>query len=315
LTTILVAPLMTCSARLPVYALLIAAFVPNTTIVGGALTLQGLTLLALYLLGIAVAVGAALVFKKTLFRGPSPPFLLELPSYKWPSIRTIAGRVAQRGWVFLRCAGTLILTVSIVAWAGLYYPHDREKVEGPFRPQFERLDAQLDRLALDAPGRAEIEQEKARLRNAMLGEYQRQSFLGRLGRLVEPAVKPLGWDWRIGCAVIASLPAREIVVATMGVMYDLGEEVDVESEAGVTRLQAELRIATWDGTDRRVFNLPVALSILVFFALCCQCAATLAVIRRETNSWRWPAFTFSYMTVLAYLGALVTYQLGMWIAS
>jgi ferrous iron transport protein B len=134
-----------------------------------------------------------------------------------------------------------------------------------------------------------------------------------LGRVIEPAVKPLGWDWRIGCAVMASLPAREIVVATLGVMYNLGGNVDLKSEAGYTALQTRLRTVVWEGTDKPVYNIPVALSIMVFFALCVQCAPTLAVIRRETNSWRWPAFVFTYMTALAYVGALITYQVGMWI--
>ena len=134
--------------------------------------------------------------------------------------------------------------------------------------------------------------------------------MGRLGQWIEPAVRPLGWDWRIGCAVIASFPAREVVVATLGIIYNLGEDVDVEAEdAG--GLAPALRQATWDGTDRPVFNVPVALSIMVFFSLCAQCAATLVVIRRETNSWLWPAFTFTYMTALAYVAALVTYQVGM----
>jgi ferrous iron transport protein B len=124
---------------------------------------------------------------------------------------------------------------------------------------------------------------------------------------------PLGWDWRISCEVIASFPAREVVVATLGVVFNLGEDVDSASVEGPSRFRAKLAKATWEGSDRKVFNVPVALSIMVFFALCAQCAATLAVIRRETNSWRWPAFTFAYMTTLAYVGALVTYQVGMWI--
>jgi ferrous iron transport protein B len=120
-------------------------------------------------------------------------------------------------------------------------------------------------------------------------------------------VRPLGWDWRIGCAAIASFPAREVVVSTLGIIYNLGGEEDEESPA----LRDKLREATWDGTDEPVYNLPVALSLMVFFALCAQCAATLAVIKRETNSWRWPIFTFVYMTTLAYLGALATYTIGM----
>ncbi len=263
LTTILVAPLLTCSARLPLYTLLIAAFIPAETCLHGWLGLQGLTLAGFYVLGIAAAVAVALVLKRTLLRGPSPPLLIELPGYQWPSPRTVLARMLERGWVFLRAAGTLILAISIVVWAALYYPHDSR------------------------------------------GD-QRHSLLGRLGRVIEPAVRPLGWDWRIGCAVLASFPQREVVVATLGVMYNRGQQVDVESAAGQSRLQLQLRRATWEGTRRPVFTVPVAISMMVFFALCAQCVATLAVIRRETNSWRWPAFTLLYMTVLAYVGALLT---------
>src|SRR5581483_418464 len=134
---------------------------------------------------------------------------------------------------------------------------------------------------------------------------ERQSFLGRMGQLIEPVVRPLGWDWRIGCAALASFPAREVVVATLGVIYNLGSELDVEAERDRSQLASALRRATWDNTREPVFNIPVALSIMVFFALCAQCAATLAVIRRETNSWWWPIFTFVYMTALAYVGALI----------
>ncbi|MBN1395716.1 MAG: ferrous iron transport protein B [Pirellulales bacterium] len=271
LTTILVAPLLTCSARLPIYAMLIAAFVPARRHFGGLLNLQGLTLASLYLLGIVAAVAFATLFKRTLLRGATPPFVMELPAYKWPSPRTVFMRMFERGWIFVRCAGTLILLVSVLVWAALYFPHDP---------------------------------------NATPQEQQRQSYLGQAGQVIEPVVRPLGWDWRIGCAAIASLPARELVVATLGVMYNVEDDLDPDDE----RWSERLKKVTWDGTDRPVYNLPVALSIMVFFALCCQCAATLAVIRRETNSWRWPAFTFAYMTVLAYVGALVTYQVGTWLA-
>ena len=134
------------------------------------------------------------------------------------------------------------------------------------------------------------------------------SLLGQAGKLIAPVVRPLGWDWRIGCAVIASFSAREVVIGTLGVIYNLGQEQDERSES----LQQTLQAATWPDSERPVFTVPVALSLMVFFALCAQCAATLAVIRRETNSWRWPIFTFTYMTVLAYVGALVTYQVGSW---
>jgi ferrous iron transport protein B len=265
LTTIAVSPLLTCSARLPVYTLLIAAFIPGTKWFGGLLGLQGLTLAGLYVLGIVAAIVVALILKRTLLRGRTPPFLLELPSYKWPSVRIVAYRMIERGWIFLRTAGTLILALAVVVWAASYYPHHGD---------------------------------------------QSQSYLGRLGRVIEPIVKPLGWDWRIGCAVAASLPAREVVVATLGVLYGVGKDPEPASAVAAGRLQAQLRAATWEGTDRPVFTVPTALSLLVFYALCMQCAPTLLVIRRETNSWRWPAFVFTYMTVLAYVGALVTYQVG-----
>jgi ferrous iron transport protein B len=314
LTTILVAPLLTCSARLPVYALLIAAFIPAQTYLGGTLSLQGLTLAGLYALGIVAAVAVALVLKRTLLRGETPPFLLELPSYKWPSPRTVAMRVAQRAWVFLRTAGTLILAVSVIVWAALYYPHDREAV-APWVEQQQDIEARLERLSSDDPQHAQLTDELVQVRREIAAVYQQHSTLGWLGRKIEPLVKPLGWDWRIGCSVLASFPAREVVVATLGVVYGLGKDVDAESDDGLGQLQAKLRSATWDGTDRPVFTVPVALSIMVFFALCAQCAATLAVMRRETNSWRWPAFAFVYMTALAYVGAWVTYQLGTWLGA
>ncbi len=312
LTTILVAPLMTCSARLPIYVLLIGAFIPRRTYFG-VLSLQGLTLVALYALGIACAVVAALVFKRTILRGETPPFMMELPSYQWPSLRTILFRVWERAWIFLHTAGTMILAVSILVWAALYFPHNAEVVEAPFLAERTELEAQLAQLPADSAQRAPLAQELRELDLQIAGAYQRQSLLGRVGRAVEPVFVPLGWDWRISCAVIASFPAREVVVATLGVVFNLGEDVDAESQEGFTAFRTKLDKATWNGTDRKVFNIPVALSIMVFFALCAQCAATLAVIRRETNSWRWPAFTFAYMTTLAYLGALVTYQVGMWI--
>jgi len=313
LTTILVAPLVTCSARLPVYALLITAFIPQQTYFGGRLNLQGLTLAGLYLLGIVAAVVAALIFKRTILRGEAPPFLMELPSYKWPSLRTALQRVTQRCWLFARCAGTLILAVSVIVWAAMYYPHNAAVVEAPLRPLQEQLQAQLDSLGPADPQRAEVEQELQQLDRRIAGAYQRQSLLARAGRMIEPVVKPLGWDWRIGCAVIASFPAREIVVATMGVIFDVGDDTGTESQEGSTRLHAALRAATREDTGRPLFNTAVGMSILVFFALSAQCAATLAVIRRETNSWRWPAFTFAYMTTLAYIGAFLTYHVGMWI--
>jgi ferrous iron transport protein B len=159
--------------------------------------------------------------------------------------------------------------------------------------------------------RAEVEAQQAEVEHQIAAAYQRNSILGRMGRAIEPAVRPLGWDWRIGCAAIASFPAREVVMGALGVIYNLGKGVDVGNDSDRDRLAGRMQAARWDDTGERVYNIPVALSIMVFFALCAQCASTLVVIRRETNSWRWPAFTFVYMTALAYLGAFATYQIGM----
>lgn len=312
LTTILVAPLLTCSARLPVYALLIAAFVPPTTYLGGWLGLQGLTLAGLYVLGVVAAVSMALVLKRTILRGATPPFVMELPSYKWPSPQTVVMRVTERAWIFLRTAGSLILAISIVVWAAAYYPHS-SSVVGQEIQEKDAVEAELKAAPLDSSQRTGLEHRLAELNNEIAAKYQQHSILGWMGRAIEPAVRPLGWDWRVGCAVIASFPAREVVVATLGVVYGLGEKFEAKSAESRRALGDRLRAATWDGSDRKVFTVPVALSIMVFFALCCQCAATLAVIRRETNSWRWPAFAFSYMTALAYVAALITYQVGTWL--
>jgi len=389
LTTILVAPLMSCSARLPVYTILINAFVPDTSFGFGWLSLHGLTLFAMYGVGIVVAVPVAWLLKKTLLKGETPPFLIELPSYKFPDTRSVILRVFDRGKAFTVRAGTIILAVSIVVWALAYFPHspeiaarfdaqrkalkkeNREKLASQIAPialadlennksevglilaQAAAIDA-VRKKALDekgitepveapaemTPEQKEIEDQTGRLTaelqkssatlwpmvleiraqdmaladgtagldKAEAGQYLRESYFGRMGHSVESVFKPLGWDWRIAMAAIASFPAREVIVATLGTVFNLGSEENEES-AG---LRSALRGATWDGSSRKLFNVPVALSIMVFFALCSQCAATLATIRRETNTWRWPLFSFTYMTVLAYFAAMIVYQAGMY---
>jgi ferrous iron transport protein B len=302
LATILIAPLMSCSARLPVYVILIGAFVPAQHYLGGLLGLQGLVLLAMYAVGVVVAIAVAWFLKKSLLRGETPPFVLELPSYKVPSIRTVLWRMTERGWAFLARAGTVIFAVTIVIWALAYYPRSDERVA-------EGIAAERAELAND-PAALEAFDDPEHLDRLTASLHQRYSFLGRAGQWIEPVVRPLGWDWRIGAAAIASFPAREVVMGVLGVIYELGPDVDVGAGEDQSRLQEQLRAARWDDTGEPVYNLPVALSIMVFFALCAQCAATLAVIRRETNSWRWPAFAFAYMTGLAYVGALLTYQIG-----
>jgi len=243
-----------------------------------------------------------------------------LPSYKLPSVRNVLFRMAERGWAFLARAGTVIFAVTIVVWALAYYPRSDERVASLVCAEREKL---ASTLAAATPGSTahaaasaalEAFDTPEQLANLEASLHQRFSLLGRAGQWIEPIVRPLGWDWRIGAAVIASFPAREVVMGVLGVIYHLGGELDVGETGDQSRLRQQLHEARWDDTGEPVYNLPVALSIMVFFALCAQCAATLAVIRRETNSWRWPAFAFTYMTLLAYLGALVTYQVGIrWI--
>ncbi len=305
LATILIAPLMSCSARLPIYVILIGAFVPAERYLGGIVGLQGLTLLSMYAVGVIVAIAVAWVLKRTILRGETPPFVLELPSYKLPSVRNVVYRMTEQGWSFIARAGTVIFAVTIVVWALAYYPRSDEKIAAEIatqRAEIAAAGASSDELAaFDEPGHLE------RLSASL---HQQKSFLGQSGKWIEPVVRPLGWDWRIGAAAIASFPAREVVMGVLGVIYQLGPDVDVGEASEQSRLGDQLRAARWDDTGVPVYNLPVALSIMVFFALCAQCAATLAVIRRETNSWHWPVFTFVYLTLLAYLGALVTYQIG-----
>lgn len=313
LVTILVAPLMSCSARLPVYVLLIGAFVPDERLAWGLIGTQGLTMLAMYSVGALAAVVVALVLKRTLLKGPTPPFVMELPSYKVPGAGIVLSRMLGQGWSFVRRAGTLIFAVTIVVWAAAYYPRNPAHLDPQLFLDQESVAAKVaereNENSLTGASELELEALKSELsdvENRIEGAYLEDSYLGRAGHFIEPAVKPLGWDWRIGCAAIASFPAREVVVATLGVIYNLGEDQDENSP----ELAQTLQQATWHGTNRKVFNLPVALSIMVFFALCAQCASTLVVMKRETNSWAWPAFTFVYMTTLAYLGALATYQIG-----
>jgi ferrous iron transport protein B len=312
LLTILLAPLMSCSARLPVYTLLIGAFIPDSRYFGGLIGLRGMTMFALYLLGILASMAVAMVFRRTILRGDSPPFLMELPAYKWPSTGVVLHRMYERGWDFVQRAGTLILAVTIVVWAAAYYPRDPKQLDVQLVARKSLLKSQIaDASRASDPGSAEqlasLRESLSHVESAVESAYLRHSYLGRLGRLIEPAVKPLGWDWRMGCAVLASFPAREVVIATLAVIYNLGDDEANRSET----LRATLQAATWEGRSDRVFNTPVALSVMVFFALCAQCASTLIVMRRETNSWRWPLLTFCYMTALAYLGAMVTYQVSM----
>ncbi len=295
LATILVAPLMSCSARLPVYGLLIGAFLTKDR----PFWLPGLALFGMYMIGFIVAPLVALLLKRTLLKGETPVFVMELPQYKRPSVRTIVRRMLEAGWAFLRRAGTLILASMILIWALLYFPNT------------DASGAKYESKLAEIAGQAETAEDDAKeslekQANELRGEWKRNSLLGQFGRSLEPVFRPLGWDWKIGVAALASFPAREVIVGTLGILYDQGD-VDEEKEE---QLQDEIKIRWTEDPERGRYAVPTAFSVMVFFALCCQCVSTLAVIRRETKSWAWPAFTFAYMTALAYVAALVVFQVG-----
>lgn len=296
LATILAAPFMTCSARLPVYTLLISAFVPDKSLAYGLLSLQGLVLLGLYLIGILGGVGTALLLKRTLLRGPAPAFLMELPPYRWPRLRSVMLRLVERMRVFLVRAGSIIFTVAVIVWALAYFPHPSSIHQDHERQRLEAA-AKLDGDALTKQ-RQEIDNREA-------AEFLEQSALGRMGKTVEPLFSPLGWDWKVAAAVIASFPAREVVIAVLGTIYAVGSDVDPADNSLSNRLQN----ASWpDG--RKVFSFSMALGLMLFYAFCLQCTATVAIIKRETNSWRWAGFAWVYMTTIGYLSAFMCFQFG-----
>lgn len=318
MVTLLIAPLMSCSARLPVYILMVSAFVPATTYAGGWVSLQGMVLMFMQSLGALVAIPVAWILKKFFFPGEPATFLMELHSYKWPSMLVIYQRVWERMVAFVVRAGTLIFCTSILVWAAAYFPGNHQSLDRSMETLEELQLARTKwtekqtqtmsdeaRSSIDtdlAANQAAIEVTTEQV-NKQRSELIQSSFLGMAGGWIEPCVKPLGWDWKIGVAVIASFPAREVIIATLGTIYSLGSDQDESSQG----LQYQMKLAQWpDG--KPVFTLATALSIMVFFALCAQCSATLMTIRRETNSWRWPIFSFVYMTALAYIGAWLTYQ-------
>ena len=245
LATIFITPFMTCSARLPIYALLIAAFIPEQPLLGPFFGTRAATLLGLYVLGALAAIVTAFLLKRTLLRGRPSSFLMELPPYRIPSLRSIGMRLYDRSKIFLRRAGTIILGVTVVLWALTQIPHSGD---GP--------------PPMDA------------------------SVLGRMGQVLEPAIEPLGFDWRIGVGLISSLAAREVIVGTLGTLYGVDDPTE-RSLALQDALKSQLDLGS-------------AVALLVFFAFALQCMSTVAVMRRETAGWKWPALQWAYMLTLAY---------------
>ncbi len=310
LVTILIAPLMSCSARLPVYTLLITAFVPAKGLLGGWVTLQGLFFLFMYALGVFVAIPIAWLMKRFFFPSQPSPFVIELPRYTWPSWRVVAHRVWEQVYSFIARAGTLILCTSVLLWAAAYFPENHlQEMELAHRIDEKTVAFEASQpLSLDEKSEKVLDPELKELHAQINLERSRlieNSYLGRFGKTLEPIFHSVGWDWKIGVGVIASFPAREVIISTLGTIYSLGGDVEATDQG----LHQQLKAATWpDG--KPVFNIVTALSLMVFFALCAQCAATLMTIRKETQTWGWPIFTFVYMTGLAYFGAWLVFNIG-----
>jgi ferrous iron transport protein B len=260
LATILVTPFMTCSARLPVYMLLIAAFIPNITYLHGFLGLQTLTMLGLYLAGFVAAMTTAWLLKSSVLKSSETPFILELPQYRMPTLRSLALRLIDRARVFLRQAGTIILCVTLALWVLAHLP------------------------VIQAPGGVIHAPELA------------DSLIGRMGHFIEPAIAPLGFNWKIGIGLLSSVLAREVMVSTMGTLY--GAEADTHALSLQTALHHDMTLGG-------------ALALMIFFAFAMQCTSTMAVVRRETNSWKWPAVQFLYMLTLAWTAAFAVNHIVM----
>jgi ferrous iron transport protein B len=289
LATIMIAPFMSCSARLPVYALMIATFFAGQT-VWGFLSLGAVLMLAMYSLGILAAILVAFVLKRTLLKSPPPPFVMELPPYRLPHLRNIFQNMFMRAWQFVKRAGTVILTISIILWALTYFPRTGQTY------------VHLVGKGGNLPGAVEIQEANEDFRNA---EQIKNSFAGKLGHFIEPVIAPLGFDWKIGIALIASFAAREVLVSTLSIIYNAGKDANEESETLISAIREAKRD---DGSP--VWTPLTGLTLMVFFVLAMQCMSTLAVVRRETNSWKWAVVMVAYMTTLAYLAAFLTYQTG-----
>jgi ferrous iron transport protein B len=298
---------------------MITAFIPHESYFG-VFNSQGVVLTALYLMGIMVAVVVSFALKKTLYRTERGTFIMEMPTYKLPNARSVLIRVYNRARSFVLRAGTVILAITIIIWALGYYPRSetitseydtlRREVYQDIRQ--ERARANPNMVPADSTEQWELtEAEQGRLdqlTSRETGAHVRNSYFARIGRTIEPVFRPLGWDWKITMSVLASVPAREVTIATLGTIFNLGSDVDESSMSLVDKM----RNATWDSGEQAglsLFSPAVALSIMVFFALSCQCGATLVTIRQEAGGWRYAVFVFVYMTLLGYVGALAVYQL------
>ena len=287
LITILVTPFTTCSARLPVYAIIIALIIPDKKVFG-FLNLQGLTLLSLYILGFATAIIAAIILHKTLKVKSTSFFVVEMPDYKVPSIKNVFFDVVEKTKAFIFGAGKIILAISIVLWF--------LASNGPqsFKDAEKNV---LETVANQQISEAELNQmiASAKLEN---------SYIGIMGKSIEPAIEPLGYDWKIGIALISSFAAREVFVGTLATIYSV-ESDDDDTTTIKQRMASEINPTT----GKKRFNFPVGMSLLVFYAFAMQCMATLAIVKRETKSWKWPLIQLFGMGALAYLSSFIVFQI------
>lgn len=292
MATIFVAPFMSCSARLPIYVMVTAAFFPRP------LT-AGLVILSMYLLGIVAAIITAFIVGRLFFKAGPEPFLMELPPYRMPTVRNVWFSVSTRCWDFLKRAGSIILIFTVILWVMMQFPKPPQETIAGYEAQRETL------MARQEAGE-HVDQELTAVILEENNAYLSHSIAGRLGHLIEPIVKPLGYDWKIGVGIIASFSAREVLVSTLGVIYSVGEDEALEEPLSVADA---MKADTWpDGSP--IFTPLVGISILVFFVLALQCMSTIAVAKREMGSWKWAALQFGYMTGLAYVAAMVVYQGG-----
>jgi ferrous iron transport protein B len=291
LLTILITPLMTCSARIPVYAMVTALLFPNSPLKAAAV------FTAAYAAGVLAALGAALVFRHTILPGESKPLMIELPPYRLPGLRTALLHTFDRAKIFVKQAGTIILAISLILWALSYYPKSSPPAVAA------AMNAQAAQMAQSGDTGKADELRAAASRLTAQNSLQ-HSFAGHIGHVIEPVIAPLGYDWQIGIGILSSFAAREVIVSTMAIVYGVGKDT---AEKNPKSLYDSLRQATRsDGTP--IFNTATCASLLVFYILAAQCLSTTAVVRRETNSWKWPLFQIAYMTGLAYVAAFIVFQ-------
>lgn len=294
LTTILVAPLMSCSARLPVYALMIGVFIPAMAIFG-FMNLQALVLFLMYALSLVTGLIVARILRKGVFRGEESSFIFELPPYRMPDLKIVLLATWTKLKEFIARAGSIILMISMVLWFVLSHPQD-SSVKREFSEKRIQAQTQL----------SESERQSAlkKIDHEESGALLRNSYAGRIGHWIEPVIGPLGYDWKIGIGLVASFAAREALVSTFAIVYNVGKDDD-SGQNLIQALQTER-----DQTGKIIYSPAVALSIMVFFVLACQCMSTVAIVKRETGGWRWPIFMVSYMTILAWFGAFATFQIA-----